>query len=63
MKKQDVVIMDQSQKSLDRERAVLQQAQEALKLKETATTEAFTRHQPRRIYARPSDRCKFGYGG
>jgi hypothetical protein len=50
MKKQAVVIMDQSQKSSDRERTVLQQAQEALKLKETATTEAFLRATNREEY-------------
>jgi hypothetical protein len=40
MKRQAVVIMDQSRKSLERERAALQQAQETLELKETATAEA-----------------------
>jgi hypothetical protein len=39
MKRQAVVIMDQSRKSLERERAVLQWAKEALKLEETATAE------------------------
>jgi hypothetical protein len=40
MKKQAVIIMDQSRKSLEREQAALQRAQEALKLEEAATTEA-----------------------
>ena len=40
MKRQAVVIMDQSRKSLERERAALQQAHETLELKETATAEA-----------------------
>jgi hypothetical protein len=40
MKRQAVVVMDQSRKSLDRERAALQQVQEALKLKDDATAEA-----------------------
>ncbi|KAK1607061.1 hypothetical protein QYE76_030734 [Lolium multiflorum] len=40
MKKQAVVVMDQSRKSSDRELAALQQAQEALKLKVDAAAEA-----------------------
>jgi hypothetical protein len=39
MKIQAVIVMDQSRKSSDREQAALQQAQEALKLKESATVE------------------------
>ena len=40
MKKQAVIVMDQSHKSLEREQAALQQAQEALKLKESAAADA-----------------------
>jgi hypothetical protein len=40
MKRQVVVIMDQSRKSSDRERVAVQQAQEALQLKDSAATEA-----------------------
>nr|XP_051229963.1 uncharacterized protein LOC127347856 [Lolium perenne] len=40
MKKQALVIMEQSRKSSEREKLALQQAQEALALKETAVTEA-----------------------
>jgi hypothetical protein len=40
MKKQAITIMDQSCKSFEREKAALQQAQEALELKETAVAEA-----------------------
>jgi hypothetical protein len=40
MKKQTLVIMEQSRKSLERETFALQQAQEALVLKEAAVTEA-----------------------
>jgi hypothetical protein len=40
MKRQAVVFMDQSRKFLDCEQTAIQQAQEALKLKETATAEA-----------------------
>jgi hypothetical protein len=40
MKRQAVVFMDQSRKFLDCELTAIQQAQEALKLKETATAEA-----------------------
>ncbi|KAK1608043.1 hypothetical protein QYE76_031716 [Lolium multiflorum] len=40
MKKQAVIIMDQSRKSSEREKIALQQAQEALTLKETAVAEA-----------------------
>jgi hypothetical protein len=39
-KRQAVVVMEQSRKSLGSEQAALQQAQEALKFKETATAEA-----------------------
>jgi hypothetical protein len=38
--KQVVVALDQSRKSSDRQRAALQQAQEALKLKEDASAKA-----------------------
>jgi hypothetical protein len=40
MKKRIVTVMDQSRKSSDRERAALQQAQEALQLKESAAAKA-----------------------
>jgi hypothetical protein len=40
MKRQAVVVMDQSRKYSDREQSALQRAQEALKLKEFATAEA-----------------------
>jgi hypothetical protein len=40
MKTQAVIVMEQSRKSSDRERATLQQAQEALALKEIATVDA-----------------------
>jgi hypothetical protein len=40
MKKQIVIVLEQSRKSSDRERAALQRAQEALELKETATADA-----------------------
>ena len=40
MKRQVVAVMDQSRKSSDREQAALQQAQETLRLKESATAEA-----------------------
>jgi hypothetical protein len=40
MKRQTVIVMEQSRKSSDRERTSLQQAQEALELKETATADA-----------------------
>jgi hypothetical protein len=40
MKKKTVIFMEQSHKSLDRERSALQQAQEALELKETTTANA-----------------------
>jgi hypothetical protein len=40
MKKQALVIMEPSRKSSEREKLALQQAQEALALKETAITEA-----------------------
>jgi hypothetical protein len=40
MKKQALVIMEQSRRSSEREKLALQQAQEALALKETAVTEA-----------------------
>ena len=40
MKKQALVIMEQSQKSSEREKIALQQAQEALALKEAAVAEA-----------------------
>jgi hypothetical protein len=40
MKKQTVIVLEQSRKSSDRERVALQQAQEALVLKETATANA-----------------------
>ena len=40
MKRQAVAVMDQSRKSSDREQAALQQAQETLRLKESATAEA-----------------------
>jgi hypothetical protein len=40
MTKQTLTIMDQSQKSSEKEKLALQQAQEALALKEAAVTEA-----------------------
>jgi hypothetical protein len=40
IKKQNVIVMEQSRKSSDWERAALQQAQEALELKETTTANA-----------------------
>jgi hypothetical protein len=40
MKKQTLVVMEQSRKSSERERIALQQAKEALALKEAAVTEA-----------------------
>ena len=40
MKKQSLIIMDQSHKSSEREKIALQQAQEALKLKDAAIAEA-----------------------
>jgi hypothetical protein len=40
MKKRAVTVMDQSRKSSDREQTALRQAQEALELKESATTSA-----------------------
>jgi hypothetical protein len=40
MKKQTVIVMEQSRKSSDREQAALRQAQEALEMKETATANA-----------------------
>jgi hypothetical protein len=40
MKKQSLIVMDQSRKSSERERIALQQAQEALELKEYAVAEA-----------------------
>jgi hypothetical protein len=40
MNKQAVTVMDQSRKSSDREQAALQQAHEALKLKESAAADA-----------------------
>jgi hypothetical protein len=40
MRKQVVIVMDQSRKSLDREEASLRQAQEALELKESTTANA-----------------------
>ena len=40
MKKQALVIMEQSRKSSEKEKIALQQAQEALALKEVAVTEA-----------------------
>jgi hypothetical protein len=40
MKKQAVVVMDQSRKSLDREQAALRQAQEALESKDSAAVDA-----------------------
>jgi hypothetical protein len=40
MKKQAIIVMDQSRKSSDREKSALRQAQEALELKETAVAEA-----------------------
>jgi hypothetical protein len=40
MKKQELVVMEQSLKSSEREKIALQQAQEALALKEAVVTEA-----------------------
>ena len=40
MKKQSLIVMDQSHKSSEREKMALQQAQEALKLKDAAVAEA-----------------------
>jgi hypothetical protein len=40
MKKQALTIMEQSRKSSEKEKLVLQQAQEALALKETVVAEA-----------------------
>jgi hypothetical protein len=40
MKKQALMIMDQSRKSSEKEKLALHQAQEALALKEAAVTEA-----------------------
>ena len=40
MKKQSLIVMDQSHKSSEREKMALQQAQEAVKLKDVAVTEA-----------------------
>jgi hypothetical protein len=37
MKREAIILMDQSRKSLEREQAAIQRAQEALKLEETAT--------------------------
>jgi hypothetical protein len=49
MKKQTVTVLDQSRKSSDREKVALLQTQEALELKETATTNA-TRSAQRESY-------------
>jgi predicted PhzF superfamily epimerase YddE/YHI9 len=40
MKKQSIIVMDQSRKSSEREKIALQQVQEALNLKESAVAEA-----------------------
>ena len=40
MKKQSLIVMEQSHKSSEREKIALQQAQEALELKEAAVAEA-----------------------
>jgi hypothetical protein len=40
MKKQALIIMEQSRKSLEREKVALQQAQDAIAVKEAAVTEA-----------------------
>jgi hypothetical protein len=40
MKKQAMIVMDQSRKSSDREQAALRQAHEALELKESVTANA-----------------------
>jgi hypothetical protein len=40
MKKQTVIVIEQSRKSSDREQAALRQGQEALEMKETATANA-----------------------
>jgi hypothetical protein len=40
MKKQSLIVMDQSRKSSERAKIALQQAQEALDLKESAVAEA-----------------------
>jgi hypothetical protein len=40
MKKQAIIVMDRSRKSLDREQAALRQVQEALELKEFAVADA-----------------------
>jgi hypothetical protein len=40
MKKQSLIVMDPSRKSSEQEKIALQQAQDALALKETATAEA-----------------------
>jgi hypothetical protein len=52
MKKKTVIFMEQSHKSLDRERSALQQAQEALELKEIATVNAARSAQPRKLCIR-----------
>jgi hypothetical protein len=40
MKKQSLIVMEQSRKASEREKIALQQAQGSLKLKESAVTEA-----------------------
>jgi hypothetical protein len=50
MKKQSLIVMEQSRKSSEREKIALQQVQEALNLKESALAEALRANSEKIIY-------------